>query len=46
MSEYRDPQQSRIEFGEECFIQPRMCYNMFRMSVEVFMSLHDVLVST
>src|SRR3954468_6364132 len=43
---YREPQQTGIQWVMECFDRPRYFYKMFRMSTEVFMSLHDLLVST
>jgi hypothetical protein len=45
-SDYRVPQQTRIEWVQECLAAPRYFYKMFRMTVEVFWSLHDLLVST
>jgi hypothetical protein len=30
----------------KCFKRPRQFYKMFRMSTEIFMSLHDLLVSS
>jgi hypothetical protein len=45
-SEYRIPQQCGIEWVEECFGPRRHFYKMFRMSIEMFSSLHDLLVST
>jgi hypothetical protein len=44
-SEYRVPQQYGIEWVEECFGLPRQFYKMFRMSIEMFWSLHDLLAS-
>jgi hypothetical protein len=43
--EYRNPQQTRIEWIAECLAYPNQFYNMFRMTAEVFWSLHDLLVS-
>ena len=43
---YREAQQTGIQWVMECFNRPRYFYKMFRMSTEVFMSLHDLLVST
>jgi hypothetical protein len=45
-SPYREAQQTGIQWVMECFGRPRYFYKMFRMSTEVFMSLHDLLVST
>lgn len=45
-SDYRVPQQTGIEWVQECLAAPRYFYKMFRMTVEVFWSLHDLLVST
>jgi hypothetical protein len=45
-SEYIIPQQSGIEWVEECFGLPRHFYKMFRMSIEMFWSLHDLRLST
>ena len=45
-SDYRVPQQTGIEWVEECLAAPRYFYKMFRMTIEVFWSLHDLLVST
>ena len=42
---YRNPQQTGYEWVMECFGGPRYFYKMFRMSPEVFTSLHDLLVS-
>lgn len=36
-SEYRDPQQSGIEWFEECLAYPKQFYKMFRMTPEVFL---------
>jgi hypothetical protein len=35
-SEYRDPQQSGMDWFQECLACPRQFYNMFRMTPEVF----------
>jgi hypothetical protein len=45
-SAYRDPQQSGMEWFEECLTYPNQFYKMFRVTPEVFWSLHDLLVST
>ena len=45
-SSYRDAQQTGIEWVRECLGRPRYFYKMFRMTPKVFMTLHDILVST
>jgi hypothetical protein len=47
-AEYRakeDPE-SGYDWVMKCFKRPRYFYKMFRMSTEVFMALHDLLVSS
>jgi hypothetical protein len=47
-AEYRakeDPE-SDYDWVMKCFKHPRYFYKMFRMSTEVFMALHDLLVSS
>jgi hypothetical protein len=36
-SPYRDPQQSGMEWFEECLTYPNQFYKMFRVSPEVFL---------
>jgi hypothetical protein len=45
-SDYRVPKQTGIEWFEECLTYPSQFYKMFRMTSEVFWSLHDLLVGT
>jgi hypothetical protein len=44
-NDYRNPQQSGIEWVEECLAAPKYFYKMFRMTPEVFMVLHNLLVA-
>jgi hypothetical protein len=44
-NDYRNPQQSGIEWVEECLAAPRYFYKMFRMTPEVFWELHNLLVA-
>jgi hypothetical protein len=44
-NDYRNPQQSGIEWVEECLAAPRYFYKMFRMTPEVFWVLHNLLVT-
>src|SRR4051812_12614500 len=44
-SPYRIPQQSGYEWVMENLDRAKSCYKMFRMYPDVFMSLHDLLVS-
>ena len=45
-AEYRETPETGIQWVMRCFARPRYFYKMFRMSTEVFMALHDLLVST
>nr|XP_045089407.1 uncharacterized protein LOC123497194 [Aegilops tauschii subsp. strangulata] len=42
---YRVPQQTGLQWVMECYGRPRYFYKMFRMGNDVFMALHDLLVS-
>ena len=42
---YRVPQQTGLQWVMECYGRPRYFYKMFRMGTDVFMALHDLLVS-
>ena len=42
---YRVPQQTGLQWVMECYGRPRYLYKMFRMGNDVFMALHDLLVS-
>ena len=43
---YKVPQQTGLQWVMECYSRPRYFYKMFRMGTDVFMALHDLLVST
>ena len=43
---YREGPETGYEWVMRCFQRPRYFYKMFRMSPDVFMALHDLLVST
>jgi hypothetical protein len=44
--EYRDPEQTGMDWVNRCFAgHPRYFYKMFRINPDIFMSLHDLLVS-
>ena len=42
---YRVLQQTGLQWVMECYDRPRYFYKMFRMGTDVFMALHDLLVS-
>jgi hypothetical protein len=44
--DYRETIETGIQWVMRCMGHPRYFYKMFRMSVEIFMALHDLLVST
>lgn len=44
--EYGETLKTKIQWVMKCFDRPRYFYNMFRMSIEVFIALHDLLVLT
>jgi hypothetical protein len=44
--DYRETIKTRIQWVMRCMGYPRYFYQMFRMSVKIFMALHDLLVST
>ncbi|XP_047060901.1 uncharacterized protein LOC124667687 [Lolium rigidum] len=43
---YRQVPETGLQWIMRCFGRPRYFYNMFRMTPEVFTTLHDLLVST
>ena len=43
---YKDAKKTGLEWVMECYGRPRYFYKVFRMNPEVFMALHDLLVST
>jgi hypothetical protein len=44
--EYREPLKTGLQWVKRCIGRPRYLYKMFRMSTEVFMALHELLIST
>ena len=44
--EYRETPETGIQWVTNCMGRPRYFYKMFRMSTDVFMALHDLLVSS
>ena len=44
--EYRIAPETGLQWVMRCMDRPRYFYKMFRMSPDIFMSLHDLLVST
>jgi hypothetical protein len=44
--EYRETPEIGIQWVTNCMGRPRYFYKMFRMSTDVFMALHDLLVSS
>ena len=43
---YRETPETGIQWVMRCFARPKNFYKMFRMSIEVFTALHELLVST
>jgi hypothetical protein len=43
---YLEGPETGYEWAMRCFKHPRYFYKMFRMSPDVFMTLHDLLVSS